>query len=117
MIEWDAVFYSVPPEAVGQMVEARQPVATRVLELRLAGRLVAVHRARRGRARNRSGCPSTAPRPKRSRSAATDATCARSPISTMATVVAAAVLELGDGDYDVEEPDLGHVRLDRPAPR
>ena len=29
----------------------------------------------------------------------------------------AAVLELGDGDYDVDEPDLGHVRLDRPAPR
>ena len=43
MIEWDAVFYSAPPAVVGQMIEARQPVASSVLELRFAGRLVATH--------------------------------------------------------------------------
>ena len=43
MVEWDGVFYSVPPEVVGQIVEARQPVASDPLELRSGGRLVAGH--------------------------------------------------------------------------
>ena len=43
LIEWGTVFYSVPPSAVGQLVEVRQPVVEPVVEVRLAGQLVAVH--------------------------------------------------------------------------
>ncbi len=105
LIEWDTVFYSVPPDAVGAVVEARQPVVEPIVEVRLAGRLVAVHplapagsptqwlpehrAAAEAIALGRHG------RPLRPVSD-TDETPSRAPV----------VLELGDGDYDVDEPDL-----------
>ncbi|MEJ7719072.1 MAG: hypothetical protein WKF58_00815 [Ilumatobacteraceae bacterium] len=81
MIEWDGIFYSVPPDVVGQMVETRQPVVGDVVEIRFVGRLVATHR-RAPAGPNRSGCPSTAPPPKRSPSAVTAATCVPSPTTS-----------------------------------
>lgn len=41
----DGVRYSVPPEALGQLIEVRRAVNSRRLEFRWAGRLVAVHTA------------------------------------------------------------------------
>lgn len=45
----DGVRYSVPPEALGQLIEVRRAVNSRRLEFRWAGRLVAVHTAAAGR--------------------------------------------------------------------
>lgn len=39
----DGVRYSVPPETLGQLTEVRRAVNSRRLEVRWAGRLVAVH--------------------------------------------------------------------------
>ena len=41
--------YSVPPKTLGQLVEVRRPVGSERLEVRWAGRLVAVHTAAAGR--------------------------------------------------------------------
>lgn len=121
MIEWDGVFYSAPPEVVGQMIEARQPVATSVLELRFAGRLVAVH-----------GVVAAGSEPQwlpEHRAAAEAIALGRHgrhlrPVAEpddRAEVVFG--LDLGAGDYDVEEPDLAdfeaigpHPHLDLGAP-
>jgi hypothetical protein len=45
----DANRYSVPPEALGHMVEIRRPVDSDSVEIRLAGRLIATHRLVAGR--------------------------------------------------------------------
>ena len=45
----DANRYSVPPEALGHMVEIRRPVDSDTVEIRLAGRLIATHRLVAGR--------------------------------------------------------------------
>lgn len=45
----DGVRYSVPPETLGQLTEVRRPVGSQRLEVRWAGRLVAVHTAAEGR--------------------------------------------------------------------
>jgi hypothetical protein len=44
LVEWRGVSYSVPPDAVGQLVECRSPIGEGVLEIRLAGKRVALHR-------------------------------------------------------------------------
>lgn len=44
MVEWDGVFYSLPPDVAGQVIEARVATASSLLELRLGGRLIAEHR-------------------------------------------------------------------------
>ena len=44
LVEWRGVSYSVPPDALGQLVECRSPLGEDVLEIRLAGRRVALHR-------------------------------------------------------------------------
>jgi len=44
LIEWDGVFYSVPPQVAGSLVEVRAPVDAGIIEIRHAGRLVATHR-------------------------------------------------------------------------
>lgn len=43
LVEWRGISYSVPPDALGQLVECRQPIGEGVLEVRLAGRLIARH--------------------------------------------------------------------------
>ena len=103
LIEWDGVFYSVPPDAVGALVEARQPVTEPILEIRLAGRFVAVHRLAPAGSEPQwlpehraAGEASALGRHGRHLRAVDDVT----PAPT------AALLELGDGDYDVDEPDL-----------
>lgn len=105
LIEWDTVFYSVPPDAVGHVVEGRQPVIEQVLEVRLAGRLVAVHRLAAAGSEpqwlpeHRAAAEAIAlGRHGRHLRAVDDDAEARP--------AASAPLELGDGDYDVEAPDL-----------
>jgi transposase len=43
LVEWQGVSYSVPPEALGQLVECRAPLGEGRLEVRLAGRQMALH--------------------------------------------------------------------------
>jgi len=43
LVEWRGVSYSVPPDALGQLVECRAPLGEGVLEIRLAGRRIAIH--------------------------------------------------------------------------
>jgi hypothetical protein len=101
-------------DAVGQPVEARQPVIEPTLEMRLAGRIVAVHRP---------AAPGTEPRWLPEHRAAEAIALGRHGRHLRAVhddnqaEVMAVRLELGDGDYDVEPPDLNLFGLDRPAPR
>jgi len=44
LVEWRGVSYSVPPDALGELVECRAPVGEGLLEIRLAGRQIALHR-------------------------------------------------------------------------
>ena len=44
LVEWRGVSYSVPPESLGQLVECRSPLGEGLLEIRLAGKRVALHR-------------------------------------------------------------------------
>jgi transposase len=106
LIEWDTIYYSVPPDAVGKMVEARQPVADQILEIRLAGRLVAVHHV---------VAAGTEPQWLPEHRAAAEAIAlgrhgrhlrAVTDFDDVEPSATPAVLELGDGDYDVDEPDL-----------
>ncbi len=102
LIEWDSVFYSVPPEAVGALVEVRQPVSDPMLEIRLAGRLVGTHRLAPAGSE-----PQWLPEHRAAGEAIALGRHLRpveDPDDT--TVVPAITLELGDGDYDVEAPDL-----------
>jgi hypothetical protein len=98
------VFYSVPPEAVGALVEARRPVSDPILEIRLAGRLVAVHQL---------AAAGSEPQWLPEHRAAGEAIALgrhgrhlRAVEGVETSTVPSAVLELGDGDYDVDEPDL-----------
>jgi hypothetical protein len=116
MIEWDTVFYSAPPEVVGTMVECRQPVDGGILEIRFAGRLVATHAlAPHG----------SEPQWLAEHKAATEAiTLGRHGrrlrvVGDEAPTVAApvSVLDLGDGDYDIDIPDLAVFERVGPHPR
>jgi len=44
LVEWRGVSYSVPPEALGQLVECRSPLGEGLVEIRLAGKRIALHR-------------------------------------------------------------------------
>jgi hypothetical protein len=108
LIEWDTVFYSVPPEAVGALVEVSRPVVEAVLEIRLAGQLVAVHQL---------APPGSPPQWLPEHRAAGEAIAlgrhgrhlrvvnADNDLAD-ASIMPIPSLELGDGDYDVTEPDL-----------
>lgn len=116
MIEWDAVFYSAPPEVAGRVVEARQAVASNLLELRFAGRLVATHPIAPAGSE-----PQWLPE---HRAAAEAIALGRRrrhlrPVAeevSRDTPLHSVVLELGDGDYDVDDPDLGVLGLIGPHP-
>jgi transposase len=43
LVEWQGVSYSVPPDALGQLVECRAPLGEGLLEIRLAAKRVALH--------------------------------------------------------------------------
>jgi hypothetical protein len=44
LVEWRGVSYSVPPDALGQLVECRSPLGEGILEIRLAGKRIGLHR-------------------------------------------------------------------------
>lgn len=116
LAEWDGVFYSAPPEAAGHIVEARQPVDSGLLQLRLGGRLIAEHRI---------AAPGSDPQWLPEHRAAAEAIAlgrhgrpqrgveAQPPPPLPPCV---GELDLGEGDYDVEEPDLGVFDLLGPEP-
>ena len=102
LVEWDGVFYSTPPEAAAQLVDARQAVGSATLELRLGGRLVAEHRVVAA-----GSDPQWLPEHR----AAAEAIALGRHGRPLRAVPAEAPptapeLHLGDGDYDVEVPDL-----------
>jgi transposase len=114
MIEWDTVFYSAPPAVVGQMIEARQPVATTALELRFAGRLVATHRLVAA-----GSDPQWLPEHRAAAEAIALGRHGRHlrPVIDVEQPSASIVgLDLGAGDYDVEEPDLADLEAIGPHP-
>ena len=114
MVEWDGVFYSAPPEVVGQMVEIRQPVIGDVVEVRFVGRLVAVHRVAASGSE-----PQWLPEHRAAAEAIALGRHGRHlrPVGEDGPVAAAVVgLDLGDGDYDVDTPDLDEFELIGPHP-
>jgi hypothetical protein len=115
MVEWDTVFYSAPPEVVGEIVEARAPVDAGVLELRFAGQLVAVHRLAPAGSEpqwlpeHRIAAEAIAMGRHRHLRAVADT-------AVMVTQGSVVGLELGDGDYDVDTPDLAEYDRIGPHP-
>jgi hypothetical protein len=106
-IALDGVRYSVPPEALGQLVEVRRPVDSSTFTVRWAGRTVATHRlAERGVGTEIVWDPA--------HRAATEAiarTDGRARPERHLHLVEPLPTEtdrlmLGEGDYDVDEPDL-----------
>ncbi len=112
MIEWDTVFYSAPPAVVGQMIEARQPVATDVLELWFAGRLIATHRLAAAGSE-----PQWLPEHRAAAEAIALGRHGRH-LRRVVDVAERAIvrLDLGAGDYDVEDPDLDMFEAIGPHP-
>ena len=103
LVEWDGVFYSTPPEAAAQLVEARQAVESTTLELRLGGVLVAEHRVVAA-----GSDPQWLPEHRAAAEAIALGRHGRRlrPVPSEGSP-AVSHLELGEGDYDVEVPDLG----------
>lgn len=112
LLEVDGVAYSAPPSLIGTKVEVRLPVDAGIVEIRAHGRLVATHRiAPPGSPpvwdpvhRREAEALALAPHRRRRLVAVPDP-------ERMAEVVAQ--LDLGAGDYDVEQPDLSCYDLDR----
>ena len=103
LVEWDAVFYSTPPEAAAQLVEARHAVGSTTLELRLGGVLVAEHRIVAV-----GSDPQWLPEHRAAAEAIALGRHARRlrPVPAVGAM-SEPELDLGEGDYDVEVPDLG----------
>ncbi len=105
LVEWQGVAYSVSPEALGYKVTCRVEVGSQILEIHLGTRLVGRHELRRGATEpvfdpaHLAACEAIAlgrTRPQLTL------------ITGNGTVPAAtsARLDLGEGDYEVEVPDL-----------
>jgi hypothetical protein len=114
LIEWDTVCYSAPPELAGKVIEVRQSVTERVLELRFLGRVVAVHQVVA-----QGSEPQWLPEHKRAAEAivlgrkrlrALDDEPCDMPIAVGSGV------DLEAGDYDVEVPDLAVMDAIGPHP-
>ena len=108
LIEVDSVPYSVPPELVGATVEVRIPVDAGIIQVRHQGRPVATHR---------QAPPGSPPVWDPAHRAAAEA-IALAPhrrhlhlVPDPPAPAGLAGLELGAGDYDVEEIDLGRYDL------
>jgi transposase len=103
LVEWDGVAYSVAPEALGYKVTCQVEVDSEVLEVHLGKKMVARHTLSPGSSEpvwdpaHRRACEEIAL--KRS----------RPPLRVVADPAppaAPARLDLGEGDYEVEPPDL-----------
>jgi len=114
VVEWDTVCYSAPPELAGKVIEVRQPVTERVLELRFLGRVVAVHKVVAP-----GSSPQWLPEHKaaaeaivlgRKRLRAIDDEAPELPVGVGSEIF------LGAGDYDVEVPDLAVMGAIGPHP-
>lgn len=104
-ITWNGVRYSVPPDCLGQLVEARVPVDSNELTVRWGGNVVARHRLASGGGdvwdpRHRATAESSALASNRSRHLHV-VEPAEEPSAAPSGRV-----DLGDGDYDVAAPDL-----------
>jgi len=113
LVEWDTVFYSAPPELATKVVEVRQPIGYRVIELRFAGEIVAVHEL---------AAPGSSPQwlPEHKGAAEALVLGRRVMAAIDAPVLAtrsAVALDLGSGDYDVAAPDLSLLGLIGPTRR
>ena len=105
LVAVDGVRYSVPPNMLGQLTEIRRRVDSDVFEVRWAGTVVARHRLAGGditevwaqdhRRAAVAEALSRHDRPRRHLRAVDDT-----------EAVQAARLDLGEGDFDVEAPDL-----------
>jgi transposase len=104
-ITWDGVRYSVPPDALGQLVEARLPVDGDQLTVTCAGRVVARHRL------DASGHDVWDPTHRIAAEAAALASNQRRHLHVVTTPQETSSpstgrIELGAGDFDVAAPDL-----------
>lgn len=108
----DGVRYSVPPNVLGQLVEIRRPVDSDVFEVRWAGNVVARHTLSTSGAtevwaedHRRASVAEALGRHERRRQRHLRAV-ADEPIAEQRR------LELGSGDFDVDEPDLSRYVID-----
>ena len=103
LVEVDAVSYSVPPSLVGTTVEVRLPVDAGRLEVRALGSVVATHDLAPP-----GSPPVWDPAHRRAAEALALAPHARPRLRvvTGGESQPQELLELGDGDYEVEVPDL-----------
>jgi transposase len=108
LVEVDGVFYSVPPSLVGTTVEIRLPVDAGILEIRAHGSVVATHDLAPPRSP-----PVWDPAHRKAAEAMALAPHARPRLSLVTRDESPPLepLELGDGDYDVEVPDLACYEL------
>ena len=102
-ITWNGVRYSVPPDCLGQLVEARVPVDRSELTVRWAGNVVARHRLTSSDAdvwdpAHRLAAETAALASNRSRHLRV--------VEPADEELPAERIELGDGDYDIAVPDL-----------
>ena len=108
----DGVRYSVPPNVLGQLVEIRRPIDCNTFEVRWAGNVVARHQLSTNGAtevwaedHRRASVAEALGRHERRRQRHLRAV-------TDEAVVEQGRLELGAGDFDVDEPDLGRYAID-----
>lgn len=106
-ITWNSARYSVPPDCLGQLVEARVPVDSNELTVRWAGNVVARHRL------VAAGGVDVWDPAHRATAEASALTSNRSrhlrvvtPTEEAAALPPAPRIELGVGDYDIAAPDL-----------
>ena len=105
-ITWGGVRYSVPPDCLGQLVEARVAVDSTELTVRWAGAEVARHRL------SSSGADVWDPAHRLAAETAALASNQRrhlrviDPVDTEQSATTAGRIELGAGDYDIAAPDL-----------
>lgn len=110
MIEWRGVRYSVPVRCLGQRVEVRQEVDAERIEIRWAGELVRTHRLGSGEVRevwdgdDFAQAQAAALGRHRRHLHVVPLPEPPGPVQER--------LELGEGDYDVDPPDLGRYDVD-----
>lgn len=111
-IALDGVRYSVPPNVLGQLVEIRRPIDSKVFEVRWAGNVVARHTLSTTGAtevwaedHRRASVAEALGRHDRRRQRHLHAVSDE-------PVVDQGRLELGAGDFDVDEPDLARYAID-----
>jgi transposase len=108
LVEVDGVAYSAPPALVGAAVEVRLPVDQGIVEIRAYGAVVATHRIA-----PRGSPPVWDPAHRREAEAIALAPHGRRHLVALPDPeVVQTRLDLGPGDYDVDEPDLGRYDVE-----